>query len=430
MKEEHSRIKAENEAAAHLAAEMAAMNLVLEEAKRREKARSSLPPPSKELHKKSSTLGLGGRVQEDGMQATPLQTQPPPMPAQQPQNHPNHTLSQLARQTQFQSIPLSPIDGPTSNASREFPVPTIPGLRFPISPQGQDMSQKDSSGGHFYQTPALPTQGRYGPPPIIAPDHQSSSFYHRPASPAASRPSANVTNSSTTTSTSGSVMSNYSYSTSAGVGAPTGLSGPGVTAVYLSQPTFTSRTPKSNNNTTNEPMDNSESQDPSFTEKNGRQHHPGSPTTHPRTNQRYNPQSQLLQGNEYSMAAALPQQAISADHSLSRQKHIPGQQLHTPFPAPVSVAPIVIGTPIPPPRRVTTPTPQALNIAAAAAAAAAAATLANMSPKEKVAYQMELIDREFATFDYTVYESYHGLVDPVTMSVGDPPEWVRSRDQQ
>ncbi|KAI8602704.1 kinase C-like protein [Dissophora ornata] len=34
----------------------------------------------------------------------------------------------------------------------------------------------------------------------------------------------------------------------------------------------------------------------------------------------------------------------------------------------------------------------------------------------------------FTTFDYTVYESYDGLVDPVTMSVGNPPEWVRSRD--
>ncbi|KAF9578392.1 hypothetical protein BGW38_005832 [Lunasporangiospora selenospora] len=52
----------------------------------------------------------------------------------------------------------------------------------------------------------------------------------------------------------------------------------------------------------------------------------------------------------------------------------------------------------------------------------------NMSRKEKIAYQMALIDREFTTFDYTVYEEYNGLVDPVTMSVGDPPEWVKSRD--
>jgi len=52
-----------------------------------------------------------------------------------------------------------------------------------------------------------------------------------------------------------------------------------------------------------------------------------------------------------------------------------------------------------------------------------------MSRKEKFAYQMALIDREFTTFDYTVYESYHGLIDPLTMSVGAPPEWVKSRDE-
>ncbi|KAF9923403.1 hypothetical protein FBU30_006537 [Linnemannia zychae] len=79
-----------------------------------------------------------------------------------------------------------------------------------------------------------------------------------------------------------------------------------------------------------------------------------------------------------------------------------------------------------------------LLVAATEVAAAKAATMgsdpkdptasANMSRKEKIAYQMALIDREFLTFDSTVYENYHGLVDPLTMSVGDPPEWVRSRD--
>ncbi|KAG0285505.1 hypothetical protein BGZ97_007773 [Linnemannia gamsii] len=79
-----------------------------------------------------------------------------------------------------------------------------------------------------------------------------------------------------------------------------------------------------------------------------------------------------------------------------------------------------------------------LLVAATEVAAAKAATTgsdpkdatasANMSRKEKFAHQMALIDREFLTFDYTVYESYPGQVDPLTMSVGDPPEWVRSRD--
>ncbi|KAF9416579.1 hypothetical protein BGZ94_010175 [Podila epigama] len=74
------------------------------------------------------------------------------------------------------------------------------------------------------------------------------------------------------------------------------------------------------------------------------------------------------------------------------------------------------------------------NVAAASAAAKeamlAAMASGNLSKKDKIAYQMALIDREFKTFDYTVYENYNGLVDPVTMSVGDPPEWVRSRDDQ
>jgi len=51
-----------------------------------------------------------------------------------------------------------------------------------------------------------------------------------------------------------------------------------------------------------------------------------------------------------------------------------------------------------------------------------------MSRKEKVAYQKAMIEREFKNFDSAVYEKYNGLVDPATMSVGDPPEWVRNRD--
>ncbi|KAG0344939.1 hypothetical protein BG005_001566 [Podila minutissima] len=80
------------------------------------------------------------------------------------------------------------------------------------------------------------------------------------------------------------------------------------------------------------------------------------------------------------------------------------------------------------------PSATGANIAAASATAKEAALSAmaagNMSKKDKVAYQMALIDREFTTFDYTVFESYNGLVDAGTMSVGDPPEWVRNRDHQ
>ncbi|KFH67257.1 AGC/YANK protein kinase [Podila verticillata NRRL 6337] len=417
IKEENARVKAENEAAALLAAEMTAMNLTIEEAQTRDRGRTS---PPKNLNKKESKLGLGGRDQnqaEKTLQA-PLQTQPLPLPAQQPHCHPNHTLSQLAKQTQFQSIPLSPIDGPTSAAGREFPVPTVPALRFPSPPPGHT-NQHDNGGGHNHQTTPPLIHGRFEQPPVSPPDVQSSSFYHRPSSPT-SRSSMNTTNSSTTVSTSGSTMSGYSYSTI------TGVQNPGVTAVYLSQPTISTRTPKNSSPNTSKKMFKDD-QAPTLYGRGSRpgqhqQYSQHSQSQQQQTPQRSHPQHAAVyayQNNE--LGAARPQQVISADHSLSRQKHIPSQQ---PLPAPVAVAPVRT-----PPRRATTPTPQAMNIAAAAAAASAAAALANMSPKEKIAYMLDLIDREFTTFDYTVYESYHGLVDPVTMSVGDPPEWVRSRDQ-
>ncbi|KAF9302676.1 hypothetical protein BGZ74_005021 [Mortierella antarctica] len=410
IKEENARVKAENEVAVLLAAEMAAMNLTIEEAQNRDRGRMS---PPKNLSKKKSKLGLGGRdSQAENTRQAPLQTQPPPMPSQQPHHHPNHTLSQLAKQTQFQSIPLSPIDGPTSAAGREFPVPAVPALRFPTPPPGHAANQHDIGVGRNYQTTA-PTYDRHGQPPLSPPDHQALPFSRRPSSPA-SQPS-----SSTTVSTSGSTMSGYSYSTI------TGGQNPGVTAVYLSQPTIPTRTPKSNSK--NMCRDDLA---PSLYGKGPRpgQHPHDSQHSQTSQHQQQTPQrchphhaaGYAYQNNELS-TAALPRQVISADHSLSRQKHIPSQQ---PLPAPVAVAPVMA-----PPRRATTPTPQAMNIAAAAAAASAAAAIANLSPKEKMAFMLDLIDREFTTFDYTVYESYHGLVDPVTMSVGDPPEWVRSRDQ-
>ncbi|KAF9383229.1 hypothetical protein CPB97_006635 [Podila verticillata] len=416
IKEENARVKAESEAAALLAAEMTAMNLTIEEAQTRDRGKTS---PPKNLNKKKSRLALGGRDQNQAEKTfqAPLQTQPLPLPAQQPHCHPNHTLSQLAKQTQFQSIPLSPIDGPTSAAGREFPVPTVPALRFPSPPPGHT-NQHDNGGGRNHQTTPPQIHGRFGQPPVSPPDVQSSSFYHRPSSPA-SRSSINTTNSSTTVSTSGSTMSGYSYSTI------TGGQNPGVTAVYLSQPTIPTRTPKNSSPNTSKKMFKDDQAPILY----GKGSHPGQQqhySQHSQSQQQQTPQRShqhaavyAYQNNE--LGAALPQQVISADHSLSRQKHIPSQQ---PLPAPVAVAPVMA-----PPRRATTPTPQAMNIAAAAAAASAAAALANLSPKEKIAYMLDLIDREFTTFDYTVYESYNGLVDPVTMSVGDPPEWVRSRDQ-
>ncbi|KAG0039386.1 hypothetical protein BGZ82_008486 [Podila clonocystis] len=133
--------------------------------------------------------------------------------------------------------------------------------------------------------------------------------------------------------------------------------------------------------------------------------------------------TRLLPSMEKVLVQVNIRMTLDTRNTHNNNKHlstiIPNMQ-----PATVAAAPVMA-----PPRRATTPTPQAMNIAAAAAAASAAAALANLSPKEKMAFMLDLIDREFTTFDYTVYESYHGLIDPVTMSVGDPPEWVRSRDQ-
>lgn len=44
---------------------------------------------------------------------------------------------------------------------------------------------------------------------------------------------------------------------------------------------------------------------------------------------------------------------------------------------------------------------------------------------ERMQREWDLIEKRFKTFDYTVFESYQGVVDRNTNSVGDPPDWVR-----
>lgn len=36
-----------------------------------------------------------------------------------------------------------------------------------------------------------------------------------------------------------------------------------------------------------------------------------------------------------------------------------------------------------------------------------------------------LIEEKFKYFDFTIFEKYEGFKDPVTMTVGDPPDWVK-----
>ncbi|KAI1320844.1 hypothetical protein EDD11_009801 [Mortierella claussenii] len=461
QREENARLKAEHDAAMRAAldaeAAMEAMNKKLEEGMRKARnscssysgafAATTSPPPSLKgsagptVHKKKSRLQLfGGDNHNDNnhsdihhkkdnshedRQPSSLQTQPPPIPQPQPQHH-HHTMSQLSRQTQFQSIPLSPIDTP--NGSRELPTPPVPSLRFPPSPPRDQ----------YFPPPVTPHPSRYSPalqrplPPSTSPaDHHPASYYHhtstKPPPPDSSSPS------SPSKDTKGSTSSSYTYSTHIGL---SGYQEPSVVAIdLLTEPR--NKAPEQNN---------------------GQQD--VQPTTSPLitpTKMYRQPSLELIAATatpstaiivqQHPFQAALPQNAVSSpviiptplDHSISRHKHIPIQQ---PQPQP-QMSPLLRhqssqqqlyaqnfgnahGGGAGPFRRPIPLIPSgAMNIAAAAAAATA---MADMTDEEKIAYQMDLIDREFTTFDYTVYESYDGLVDPVTMSVGNPPEWVRSRD--
>ncbi|RCI03182.1 hypothetical protein CU098_011953, partial [Rhizopus stolonifer] len=39
--------------------------------------------------------------------------------------------------------------------------------------------------------------------------------------------------------------------------------------------------------------------------------------------------------------------------------------------------------------------------------------------------ELKLIKEKFKHFDFTIFEKYEGFKDPVTMTVGDPPDWVK-----
>ncbi|KAF9563547.1 hypothetical protein EC968_004819 [Mortierella alpina] len=424
VKEELARQQAEREEALAIAAAaeaaMEAMNKKLEESMRKiqSPAGASASPSTLAgpLPKKKSRLQFFGSDSNDssGDGRPAVQTRPPPAaqtppPSTFPAQH-DHTPSQLSRQTQFQSIPLSPID--SHGGSRELPAPPVPALRFPSSPHAWSPSEDQ------YQPPADDrplSQNRHDPLlpqplSLTSPEHHPSSYYHRPS--ANIKPAANVQ---------GSTKSEVTHLTSTGEGQHPGLD---ITAVCLSRTVAISQDVPEPGDKGNVELEQGRQSDQSTRVTEGARASPSSLA----------PSALMGDVEQGSFQAAHPQQAISSpviiptplDHSISRQKFIPTQQPQPPqLRHQISQQQML---PLPRPRRpVHTPSP-AMNIAAAAAAASAAMAVANMSEKDKFAYQMDLIDREFTTFDYTVYESYHGLVDPVTMSVGDPPEWVRSRD--
>ncbi|KAI8886265.1 kinase-like protein [Backusella circina FSU 941] len=46
-------------------------------------------------------------------------------------------------------------------------------------------------------------------------------------------------------------------------------------------------------------------------------------------------------------------------------------------------------------------------------------------PMTKYDRDLQFIEEKFKYFDYTIFEKYEGFKDPVTMTVGDPPDWVK-----
>ncbi|RCH88533.1 hypothetical protein CU097_009696 [Rhizopus azygosporus] len=50
---------------------------------------------------------------------------------------------------------------------------------------------------------------------------------------------------------------------------------------------------------------------------------------------------------------------------------------------------------------------------------------ANESMTAKRERDLKMIEEKFKHFDFTIFEKYEGFKDPVTMTVGDPPDWVK-----
>ncbi|KAG0001213.1 hypothetical protein BGZ65_003694 [Modicella reniformis] len=428
MKEQQDKLKAEHESALATAlvaaAAMEEMNRELEEAMRktqmvipgysRPPSTTSTQEPKSIISKKKSRLylfGSGDSNDSSGDGQPIVQTQPPPIPQPQPQSH--HTSSQMSsRQTQFQSIPLSPVEAPNGDDLLMSPIPSL--LFQSSSPESQ----------RLYQNPPNATK----PPAqtIIRDSHEST---------AAGHPSWN------------------GAGISAGQGQGSGfiLAQPPKPSMLSNfdtrkneqeyrDPTLVRR--RESNQLALGPEGFVRSEALMMDQLRRRESYQStqglegvlfvrseSPPMMEMDNHHLSQEHAItLQQHQHPFQAAHPQMAISSpviiptpqDHTVSRQKHFPAQRPQPPLRRTSSQQQLGPGVG---PRRPTSPfLRRAINIEAEAAA------MADMTPSQRYNYQMNLIEREFTTFDYTVYESYDGLVDPVTMSVGNPPEWVRSLD--
>ncbi|KAL7749558.1 hypothetical protein RI367_005114 [Sorochytrium milnesiophthora] len=48
--------------------------------------------------------------------------------------------------------------------------------------------------------------------------------------------------------------------------------------------------------------------------------------------------------------------------------------------------------------------------------------------KQALSREMQIIEDEFKMFDFSIYERYTGITDPLSASVGEPPSWVKCVD--
>ncbi|KAF9196796.1 hypothetical protein BGZ50_007041 [Haplosporangium sp. Z 11] len=469
IKEENARLKAEHEAAA-AAAEltMSAMTISAEDYYNKNSWESSQyqqhskTDKQKKLMKKRSKMYLGGSKDSDNnsnsssnsssqvhlshpstmpssySQQYQQQQQQPPVPYFGSQQHP--TKSQ-----QFQSAQFSysdPMGGGTGAEGRGMVAlpPTPPPVQLPTPPppsasrqSGQHVRHHSNIYGRQHVSASLPPPPTQSPP--LNPSLQNS-IDNQKTTVSITAASGNMHN--------GNTVSGYSYST-------TGQQPQGVTAIYLSKPAIPSKGTYSSsyNNSTQFSYHKNQKTYGTEDEPTGKSY-PGSSQQSQTPNQG---QYQYQQQQHYTSTTTSSSSSLNGGNPVppphptrgqmqpnSFQKQMPSQQQAPQQPQPhhqyqqqpsfnQQQHQVLI-------QRQRSPSPAAVaaavtaNAKAAAIEAAATAALSsgNMTRKEKFAYQMALIDREFTTFDYTVYESYHGLVDPVTMSVGDPPDWVRNRD--
>ncbi|KAG0253641.1 hypothetical protein BG011_006254 [Mortierella polycephala] len=460
IKEENARLKAEHEAAA-AAAELAmsAMAISAEDYYNKNSWESSQQQhpktdKQKKLMKKRSKMYLSGSKDSDNNSNSSSNSgsqvhlsHPPAVPSSYPQQY-QQQQQHPTKSQQFQSAQFSHTDsmgggaGAGGRGMTALP-PTPPPIQFPMPPppsasrqSGQHVRHHPNMYGRHHASASLP------PPPTQSPPMNPSlqnSIDSQKSAVSITAASGNMHN--------GNTVSGYSYST-------TGQQAQGVTAIYLSKPAIPSKGTHSTSYNNPAQLSHHKGQKTYSTEEEltGKSY-PGS-SQQSQTPYQGQYQYQQQQQQHYTSTTTSSSSSLNGGNPLplphptrgqmqpnSFQKQMPPQQQALQQPQPhhqyqqqPSFNQHQHQTPI---QRQRSPSPAAAaaaavtaNAKAAAIEAAAAAVLnsGNMTRKEKIAYQMALIDREFTTFDYTVYESYHGLVDPVTMSVGDPPDWVRNRD--